>query len=189
MSDGAGDKPDPALSRRRWLRGLLPVAAEAAAAVAAPMLREGPVRPPGAVREGDFLSLCTRCGDCAQACPYGTVFLFDGEQGALAKTPVLFVNERPCRHCDGYPCAAACETGALRVPQKGHPRLGGARIVEERCLPYKGPECGACAGLCPGTQALTLRAGRPAIDSAHCTGCGMCIAACPVTPAAIEVTL
>jgi ferredoxin len=28
------------------------------------------LRPPGAIAEPDFLATCTRCGDCAKACPH-----------------------------------------------------------------------------------------------------------------------
>ena len=178
-----------ALSRRHWLRGLVPLAVDTAAAVVAPMLADRPVRPPGAGTESDFLTLCSRCGDCATACPFGSIFVFSEGQEALSKTPVLFVAERPCRQCEGYPCAAACKAGALTAPQSGQPRLGGVRIQQDRCLPYSGPECGACVGLCPGAQALSLRAGRPQIDAEQCTGCGMCIAACVMSPPAIETTL
>jgi len=183
---GEQNKQDErAVSRRRWLRNLLPLAAEAVATVAEAG-GEGPVRPPGALREPDFLALCTRCGDCADACPHGTVFTFNEDQGALGGTPVLFTTERPCRQCDGFPCAAACKTGALAMPRGRSVRLGSARIVEERCLPFSGPECGACAGLCPTDRALKLERGRPRIDQELCTGCGMCIVACPVAPSAIE---
>lgn len=174
-----------ALSRRRWLRGLLPLAADVVATVAEAG-DVGPVRPPGALREVDFLALCTRCGDCADACPHGTVFTFNEDQGSLAGTPVLFTEERPCRLCDGFPCVVACEPGALKQPQPGSIRLGSARIDEKRCLPFSGPECGACAGLCPTATALTLQRGKPHIDPETCTGCGMCIAACPMSPSAIE---
>lgn len=181
-------KPGPALSRRRWLRELIPMAVEAVATVA-PILQDSPGRPPGARPEEEFLAKCNRCGDCATACPYGTIFIFDENQGNSAGTPVLFVEERPCRQCRDYACAAACDTGALCMPGGKQPRLGGARIVQSRCLPFKGPECGACRGMCPGAAALQLTTGRPRIDPDLCTGCGMCIAACPTSPPAIEATL
>ncbi|MCA9716137.1 MAG: 4Fe-4S dicluster domain-containing protein [Myxococcales bacterium] len=105
-----------------------------------------------------------------------------------AGTPVLVPESRACTMCEGFPCAAACPEPVLNVPEGPTWRLGVAKIVESRCLPFRGPECGACAGLCPSeVNALTMRRARPQIDPAECIGCGLCIQACPVKPSAIEL--
>lgn len=146
-------------------------------------------RPPGAIAEAEFLARCTKCNDCSAACPEGAIFVLSEHVGRGAGTPVLVPDERPCLMCVGFPCAAACETGALRVPETSVVRLGAARVRRDLCLPYRGPECGACAGLCPdgAESALRLRLGRPEIEEAACIGCGRCIEACPTAPKAIEL--
>ncbi|MBI6546388.1 MAG: hypothetical protein HY692_06305 [Cyanobacteria bacterium NC_groundwater_1444_Ag_S-0.65um_54_12] len=65
-------------------------------------------RPPGALPEPEFLRRCTRCGDCSRFChfaalrpdPDGLPWLWDPAS-------------HPCYRCEGFPCIAACSTGAL----------------------------------------------------------------------------
>ncbi len=68
------------------------------------------------------------------------------------------------------------------------PRLASARIDPESCLPYMGPECGACATVCPVEGALIWHGGtRPEIDPAVCAGCGLCREICVVSPKAVSI--
>lgn len=179
------------LARREWLKGLLPAARDVAAQhLLRPLERVFPPRrrPPGAGVEASFLALCTRCGECAAACPHAAVHTYRESAGVLAGTPVLVPDQRPCHLCDGYPCAAACEAGALTLPGEATWPLGEVRLVEERCIAFAGPDCGACASLCPpDAEALGLVRGRPVVDGEVCVGCGLCIEACPVLPEAIEL--
>ncbi|MDH5676812.1 MAG: 4Fe-4S dicluster domain-containing protein [Myxococcales bacterium] len=145
-------------------------------------------RPPGAIAEAAFRKKCSGGGDCVEACPKGAIFVFAENTGELAGTPLMLTGERPCSLCEGFPCAAACPTGALSVPEPDAVKLGTARILKEHCLAHRGPECGACAGLCAaGAEALRLVASKPVIDEARCNGCGLCLPACPTSPRAIEM--
>lgn len=179
------------LGRRSLLKRFLPETAEhisldvhRSAGIALPRRR----RPPGAASEAEFLEVCTRCGDCVRACPELSIFTLADSVGIGAGTPVLVPDERACRLCEGFPCASACETGALVTPEERTWRLGTVTLVTERCLPFRGPECGACARLCPTeSPALTLTLGRPDVDPALCVGCGLCIEACPTSPKALEL--
>ena len=176
------------LTRRQWLGQLGPAALDATAgAVERRINRSFPSqsRPPGCVPEPLFQALCTRCGACSEACPYGAVFVF--VDGVDAGTPVMRPEQRACHMCDGFPCASACAEGALVVPDSPEVcSLGSARIVERDCLPFAGPECGACADLCPpGVGALSISQRRPVIDTERCIGCGICIEACPCSPPTI----
>ena len=185
---------DSPTSRRGWLRSIIPAAAEAARELKAGAQPEPPPplrrRPPGAVDERRFLAGCTACKDCVTACPENAIFTLATDVTPGPGTPVMRPSERPCTMCDGtYPCVTACPEGVLEMPQAAVWRLGGVRIDTTRCLPFRGPECGACAKLCPdgATGALTLRLGRPVIDLELCVGCGLCIDACITTPSSIEL--
>lgn len=189
MAGRDADVADPA--RRRWLRGLLPRGAEAVGrAVGCAVDARLPKRrrPPGAVPEALFLAGCTQCMQCVEACPHNAIHTLKDSVGLGAGTPVMVPEARACHMCDGFPCAAACPEKVLEVPSAPVWRLGTARIDPQRCLPFRGPECGACAGWCPeGAPALTLRLGKPRIDPAICVGCGLCIPACPTRPGAIDI--
>ncbi len=174
-------------------------------------------RPPGALPEPQFMDRCSRCGDCVSACPHQAVFLFNTDQGDLANTPVMMPDKRACHLCEELPCVVACTTGALRVPSmKGADtlaqassmssgsgvapdpigpgvdldqlRLGTVRINEAQCFAFKGPECGACVGVCPrDISAIASVRWRPQLNAAMCVGCGLCIEACPTDPKAITL--
>lgn len=174
------------LRRRELLTGLIEGRGEAAERVRRHMLLPQR-RPPGALDEADFVDACTRCGKCVEACPHQAIWTFTDAAGELAGTPVLLPERRPCAMCSGFPCTTACTDGALRAVQGAWWSLGKVRIVEERCLAYRGPECGACVGLCPGgLVGMRLSAWKPVVEDV-CIGCGACIAACPTDPAAIEL--
>jgi len=67
------------------------------------------------------------------------------------------------------------------------PQLARMRIDTQRCLPYLGPECGACADSCPVEGAMSWSSEKPFIDEQLCTGCALCREACVLEPGAIEI--
>jgi ferredoxin-type protein NapG len=146
-------------------------------------------RPPGAVDEVSFLSLCTRCEICIEVCPPRAIVKAPAAAGLAAATPMIEPTRQPCTVCPDMPCAAACPTGALVVPERkweGY-RLGTLELVPERCIAFHGVECGACARACPvGEAAMVLDdAGRPVIKFEGCVGCGVCVRACVTTPSSL----
>ena len=73
-------------------------------------LRRELIRPPGALPEEDFLSLCIRCDCCAKACPDGFITPVPLSESVVnAGTPRLFSY---CLRC--WRCTYSCPTGALR---------------------------------------------------------------------------
>ena len=157
---------------------------------------EGWLRPPYAVDEIPFLLGCTRCGKCIEACPHGVLFELPAHLGhQVAGTPVMGLLDRGCHMCQDWPCVTVCEPGVLKLPDRdgetppAPAKLARAHINTEICLPYLGPECGACAHACPVPGALEWEAGlRPVINQECCTGCAMCREACITEPRAVEIT-
>lgn len=152
------------------------------------------VRPPFALPELEFLLTCTRCGDCSDACPYQVVFPLSARHGTqFAGTPALDLLNKGCHLCEDMPCVKSCSVGALKLPEveEGEalpaPKLARASIDTDTCLPYKGPECGACAGSCPVPGALVWDLQKPRIDPELCVGCGLCREACILDPKAITI--
>ncbi len=158
---------------------------------------EGWIRPPFAASEPEFLANCTRCDKCIEACPHDVLFALPADKGhRAAGTPAMDLLHRGCQMCADWPCVGACEPDALRLPDRGEgdPPPAPAKFAEVRidtstCLPYLGPECGACADSCPVPGALVWEGGlRPVINEESCTGCALCRQACILDPKAIKIS-
>jgi len=99
------------------------------------------LRPPGAVAENKFLSMCIKCGQCLQVCPYDSIILEDVDGKGGVGTAYINPLERGCYLCEAFPCVLACPTGALEheanVIEKVH--MGVAVVVNESaCLALDG---------------------------------------------------
>lgn len=70
--------------------------------------------------------------------------------------------------------------------QRMLPKIAVVSINTKTCLPYSGPECGACR-VCPVAGAMTWYMEKPDINESLCTGCAQCREACIVEPKAINV--
>lgn len=184
MHPGPGDRRDFFRgSIARWFEKALEATEERVVA-------ERYLRPPGALPEVAFLTACTRCGDCATACPPQVIRMAPTKGGLAAGTPYLDIRRAPCHACPDMPCAAACPTEALSVPAAGWTgyRLGRVELVPERCVTFRGTPCRACADACPvGERALTMDdAGHPVLRAEGCVGCGVCVSACISVPTSFE---
>lgn len=150
-------------------------------------------RPPGALDELAFLAACTRCGDCIDVCPPGAIIKASAGAGFSVGTPIVDPAVQPCTVCPDMPCARACPTGALKIPEAGWEgyRLARLELVPERCIAFDNVECGVCARACPlGEKALRLdEAGRPVILAEGCVGCGVCVKACVTSPSSLQLHL
>ncbi len=149
---------------------------------------------PFALDELEFLLACTRCGECEEACPHGVIFTLSPRLGAqVAATPALDLLHKGCHLCEDWPCISACEPQALKRAEPDDdsppsmPMLAMAEIDTRTCLPFTGPECGACRGSCPVPGAMEWDMDKPHIVGDRCIGCALCWQACIVEPKAIGI--
>ncbi len=156
------------LSRRTFLRG---------------RFREPhPLRPPWSGGEKAFGARCDGCGECRWRCPEG--ILVAGPDG----TPAVDFGLGECTFCEA--CADHCPTGALAGSGGSGAPWSLKAVIGDWCLARKGVVCRVCGEQCePG--ALRFRLGRggtslPLLDDSACTGCGACVAPCPVRAVTIE---
>ncbi len=140
-------------------------------------------RPPGALDEEAFLAACTKCGDCASACPHGAIVPAPARFGPAGLTPTIIPMASACQMCPDTPCITSCEPRALRIEQPL--RMAEARIQPWACLAHQGTFCSVCVERCPVPGAMELVDGKPIIDASICTGCGVCQYVCPAPENAI----
>lgn len=137
---------------------------------------EAPARPPWSVLpDSAFVSSCSRCGDCVRACPAKVLSAGDGG------FPVIRFAQAGCTLCGD--CASACQTGAISKSAQPVPFPWRVK-VSEACLNQKGVECRVCGDACDARALLFKPAlggiSKLQIDLDACTGCGECVAVCPV---------
>lgn len=143
-------------------------------------------RPPGALHETEFLETCSKCLKCVEACPEHVIIEARENDGAPVGTPMLRPNHGACTLCGD--CMEVCPTGALKKTPVGEIRIGIAVVEPDTCLGYLGKTCRACFEACPlEPNAIDFDATVPKVDSRICTGCGLCVHACPTKPPSIVV--
>lgn len=201
------------ISRRHFIATL---GAGAAASVIGASLgktsvKPGILRPPGAIREEAFLSLCARCGRCITVCPNSALRLQGLENGfENLMTPQLVPAKgyciMPVNGCQN--CIEACPANVLQpidlegvTPDQlsSRMKIGTAYLDTNICIPYalKQP-CLACKEICPVEGAITTKRGegkgkgaqttKPVFNHDVCVGCGACENACPTDPKAVIVS-
>jgi len=161
------------------------------------------LRPPGALKEKDFVKACIRCGSCVEACPYDSLVLATPDDNTAIGTPYFEARKIPCYMCTDVPCVEECPSGALDAallsPKDENlaesmdinkARMGIAVVDQNNCIAFWGIQCDACYRACPLIgEAITLdfrrneRTGKhayiePVVNREICTGCGMCEHAC-----------
>ena len=144
-------------SRRAFLRRL--------AGGAPPVLR-----PPQSTDES-VKTHCSRCGDCAAACPE-EVIVFDGD-----RLPALSFASGKCTFCGR--CGDSCKEAVFDRRQP--PTLSAVAAVGNNCLIHTGVYCQNCRDACE-EQAILFSPSPttpPVINTAACTGCGACVSICP----------
>ncbi|HIJ41831.1 MAG TPA: 4Fe-4S binding protein [Deltaproteobacteria bacterium] len=158
------------------------------------------IRPPGSLRESDFLARCQRCGLCMKVCPTNVIQPTWAEAGFEGFwTPVLVMTGGYCEYTCTL-CGNVCPTGAiekLAVKKKiqAPVRIGSAYLDRGRCLPWSGNgPCIVCEEHCPtspkaiylreesiaGADGKKVKVKLPFVDLKRCVGCGICENKCPV---------
>ena len=143
--------------------------------------REEPMLPPWSLREERFVDACTRCDDCVAACLDSLIV--KGRAGF----PEMDFTRGGCTFCAR--CVDACQTGALTSEGGASPWVLTADVTGA-CLSLAGVTCRVCGDHCDENAiAFRLAVGgvaTPIVDASACTGCGACVAPCPVN--AIDMT-
>jgi ferredoxin-type protein NapF len=142
-------------------------------------------RPPHAVAESEFVSGCTKCDACIQACPPHAIFRAPDSDGMLSGLPMIDADSQPCVMCEDLPCVPVCEPKVLSFDAPL--AMGVAKIDSIACLAFRGTICTVCVERCPVEDAITMEAGRPKIDPEICTACGVCLYVCPAPGNAIHL--
>lgn len=149
---------------------------------------DAPLRPPGALDEVEFLSVCTRCNACSEVCPYLAILRFPLDAGLSAGTPYIEPRSQACQLCPDMPCISACEPGALKPLEGKRPEMGRAGIQQDDCMTYNDSVCTRCYDACPHPEeAITIDAAFHPQILDGCVGCGACEQICPAHPVGVKV--
>lgn len=145
-------------------------------------------RPPGAIDELSFLTKCTRCDLCMEACPHQAIIKADAKYGSAIGTPMIKPQDAPCYLCEDMPCIKACPEGALLPTEKV--KMGTAHVIQNKCFAFSGQvdSCDYCFDRCPlKGEAIVMDDRKPRVIAEACTGCGICEYFCPAPGNAIVV--
>lgn len=142
-------------------------------------VKEAPIRPPWAFLEDPiFTDNCKACGECIAACPEGVIV-----SDPLGFPEMDFMRGQ-CTFCGA--CARACKHNILTIdyiydfgPWYIKPAFA------KDCLARQGVNCRICADHCE-KNAIRICRDRsgwnaPLVTGGDCTGCGACVAPCPVS--------
>jgi polyferredoxin len=191
------------LSRRKFV--LASVAGLGGIGVLSAMARDrnragNAIRPPGALKEDEFLDRCIRCQECVKICNSTGGCL----QPALTQkgleslwTPISIPRLGYCEYNCNL-CGQVCPTGAIEnldIEEKKNVKMGTAYFDKSRCIPwYSHNDCLVCEEHCPvpdkaikfDIQNVETFDGSvkevkfPYVVEDTCIGCGICENKCPV---------
>ena len=185
------------MERRNFLKALAAGAVAAVTPRVARSARNRPglryLRPPGVLREEEFLSRCINCGQCGEICPNRTIKYFGLENGWNSiDSPYIIPREKGCILC--MKCGDVCPTGAIQPIDReaqailDNVKMGRARVDENLCLSFQGKTCGVCYRACPLPDiAITVGMLEQPHVTDKCVGCGLCERSCIQMPQAIRV--
>jgi ferredoxin-type protein NapF len=142
------------------------------------------IRPPGALPEEEFVSVCSGCGECLKVCPNNALQSTLLEAGlAGLYTPRLVPRVGYCEEFCNF-CGKVCPTEAIRYlpfEEKRLLQMGIAHIDKTRCIAWDTEKiCLVCNEQCSYQAIVGDEKKRPIIKEEKCTGCGICEHKCPV---------
>jgi len=142
------------------------------------------IRPPGALTEEKFVSVCSGCGECLKVCPNNALQSALLEAGlAGLYTPRLVPRIGYCEEFCNF-CGRVCPTEAilpLSIEEKRLVQVGVAHIDKTRCIAWDTEKiCLVCNEQCSYQAIVGDEKKRPIIKEEKCTGCGICENKCPV---------
>ena len=153
------------------------------------------IRPPGALKEKEFLSRCVRCGNCMKVCPTNVLQPSILESGLGGIWTPHLVNEIGYCEYNCTLCGNVCPTGAIpkiEVKTKQKTKIGIAKVDRAKCIAWAyDSQCLVCEEHCPvADKAIKIDnkivkgtvVGRPVVDPNLCIGCGICQNKCPIRP-------
>ncbi len=149
------------------------------------------IRPPGALREEEFIALCTKCDECIKVCPHHSIRKLNKDLDIADGTPIIVPEDAACFLCEDFACITACKDGALvAVESKEQVAMGKATINEDNCMAYGVQFCEQCVRNCPVPDAIYLDDNKPVVRREKCVGCGVCENVCKTVnqPIAIRVS-
>ncbi len=182
--------------RRYFLAGLVGVGMGVGSREMVQAKKEEVLRPPGALPESQFKTVCARCGNCAKACPTNIIQAsFDPDDLLGALTPQIHFHDSYCLpECTR--CGSVCPSGAISqftVDEKKRLVIGIAHIELSDCLLTHFKECDRCKTYCE-FDAIEIRTSDdgftayPVVLKDRCVGCGACQIVCPVNVIVIKST-
>lgn len=191
-------EPAPRASRRTFLKAGI---AAGAGILLSPLIGKVStaqvIRPPGALKEENFLSSCVRCGECMRVCPSQGLrpVLLEGSLYDLY-TPKLVPRIGECQLC--MLCWQVCPAGAIVEVDPSQMKIGTATVKRGTCLEWEHQKaCLICQEVCPfqafdvvesGGQGRGRRRRGPKVNRSLCSGCGTCEKHCPTEPTSITVS-
>ncbi|WP_162933089.1 ferredoxin-type protein NapF [Roseovarius sp. EL26] len=128
------------------------------------------------------LARCDGCNDCVTACPEDILKLDDRGH------PVVDFSNTGCTFCGD--CANACPQDVFL--HTSEPAWEVQLVVSDKCLLENGISCQLCTDFCDYDALSFDLSCRPVgalkVEQDSCTGCGMCIGACPVAALSLKPT-
>lgn len=138
------------------------------------------IRPPWAIDEQKFTDLCTRCFECAKACPDHLIVK------GVGGFPEISFSRHGCDYCEA--CARACPESVLDLTQLIP--WNQKAIISEDCFSKRGVVCRSCGDACE-TVAIRFKpmlggVSQVQLDTSACNGCGECVHVCPAHAITIQ---